>query len=134
MFFPQLPNVLKNTQKKILIVKLDTYTNENINLYKNRGKAEISSRIKKLNHEWDIERVLETNAAIATFSTILLGLQTKKKKWFVLSGFISAFLLQHALQGWCPPLAIFRRIGIRTSSEIDEEKFYLKYFRGDFKE
>jgi hypothetical protein len=132
--FPATSQRVEKHTKENINCKIDTYTNENINLYKNRGKAEISSRIKKLNHEWDIERVLETNAAIATFSTILLGLQTKKKKWFVLSGFISAFLLQHALQGWCPPLAIFRRIGIRTSSEIDEEKFYLKYFRGDFKE
>jgi hypothetical protein len=119
--------------KENINCEISNSTNENINFYMNRGKDQISSRIERLDHEWDIERVLETNAAIATFSTILLGLRTKEKKWFILSGFISVFLLQHALQGWCPPLPIFRRIGIRTSTEIDEEKFYLKYFRGDLK-
>jgi hypothetical protein len=122
-----------NTQEKINSRINDT-TNENINYYKNTKKDVISSRIEDLNHEWDIEKVLEANAAIATLITISLGLRTKGKKWFVLSGVISGFLLQHAVQGWCPPLAIFRRMGIRTSTEINEEKLFLKYFRGDFKD
>ena len=45
---------------------------------------------------------------------------------------IGGFLLQHAVQGWCPPLPFFRANGVRTQSEIDEEKFALKALRGDF--
>jgi hypothetical protein len=113
--------------------RINDTTNANINYYKNTKKDVISSRIEDLNNEWDIERVLEANAAIATLITISLGLKTKEKKWFALSGVISVFLLQHALQGWCPPLRIFRKMGVRTSTEINEEKLFLKYFRGDFK-
>ncbi|HET9942578.1 MAG TPA: hypothetical protein VFR05_04515, partial [Terriglobia bacterium] len=41
-------------------------------------------------------------------------------------------LLQHAVQGWCPPVPLFRRLGIRTQREIDEERYALKAMRGDF--
>jgi len=34
--------------------------------------------------------------------------------------------LQHGLQGWCPPLPLLRRLGIRTRGEIDREKYALK--------
>jgi hypothetical protein len=45
---------------------------------------------------------------------------------------VLGFLLQHAVQGWCPPIALFRRIGIRTRREIDAEKHALRVLRGDF--
>jgi hypothetical protein len=43
-----------------------------------------------------------------------------------------AFLLQHALQGWCPPVPFFRSRGVRTAREIDQERYALKALRGDF--
>jgi hypothetical protein len=43
------------------------------------------------------------------------------------------FLLQHAVQGWCPPIIWFRRLGVRTSTEIDHERNALKALRGDFR-
>jgi hypothetical protein len=43
-----------------------------------------------------------------------------------LPGVVLSFLLQHALQGWCPPLPILRRMGVRTRGEIDQEKYELK--------
>lgn len=45
---------------------------------------------------------------------------------------VMGFLLQHGLQGWCPPLAIFRRRSVRTRREIDLERYALKLSRGDF--
>src|SRR5436190_144953 len=45
---------------------------------------------------------------------------------------VAGFLLQHALQGWCPPMATFRRLGVRTSYEIDYERYALKVLRRDF--
>ena len=44
----------------------------------------------------------------------------------------AGFLLQHAVQGWCRPVPIFRRLGIRTASEIDAERYALRMIRGDF--
>jgi hypothetical protein len=43
-----------------------------------------------------------------------------------------AFLVQHAVQGWCPPLVVLRRRGVRTRREIEEERYALKALRGDF--
>ncbi|MFD1862997.1 hypothetical protein [Planococcus chinensis] len=30
--------------------------------------------------------------------------------------------IQHAIQGWCPPLSVIRRMSVRTMKEIDQEK------------
>ena len=40
--------------------------------------------------------------------------------------------MQHALQGWCPPIELFRRLGVRTAGEIARERYALKALRGDF--
>jgi hypothetical protein len=45
---------------------------------------------------------------------------------------VAGFLLQHALQGWCPPLPVLRRLGVRTADEINQERYALKALRGDF--
>jgi len=93
----------------------------------------ISQRLEELNYEWDTERFLEANAASIVILSTILGL-TKSKYWFFLSGAVGMFLLQHALQGWCPPIPLIRRWGIRTAEEIHNEKIVLKMLRGDFKE
>lgn len=104
---------------------------DRIREYSGRSRAEISERIDELEREWDIERILQTNASVLALSGLTLGL-THSRKWFVLPGLVLPFLLQHAVQGWCPPLPVFRRLGIRTRREIDLEKYALKYLRGDF--
>jgi hypothetical protein len=45
---------------------------------------------------------------------------------------VLGFFAQHAIQGWCPPLPLFRKLGYRTRKEIDKEKYALKLLRGDF--
>ncbi|WML35419.1 DUF2892 domain-containing protein [Clostridium sp. OS1-26] len=112
--------------------KIKEETLNNINYYRGRSDVEISNRIKELNNEWDIERFLETNASILIVLGSILSITSNKKYWPFFTGAIGGFLLQHAIKGWCPPLPIIRNLGIRTSSEIDEEKFYLKYLRGDY--
>ena len=56
------------------------------------------------------------------------------RKFFVLPALVAGFLLQHALQGWCPPVPLLRRLGFRTTAEIDYERYALKALRGDFRE
>jgi hypothetical protein len=55
-----------------------------------------------------------------------------RSRWYLLSAAAAAFLVQHAVQGWCPPASLLRRIGIRTTHEINHERFALKALRGDF--
>lgn len=92
---------------------------------------EIDRRLKELDREQDIETVLQTNAATLSLLGLALGL-TRHKRWLGLPLVVSGFLFQHARQGWCPPLALFRRMGVRTAEEIGRERYALKYLRGDF--
>ena len=95
------------------------------------GPAAISQRLKELDKEWDIEKTLEVNASTLALGGLLLGTFVDKK-WFILPAVVTSFLLQHGLQGWCPPLPLFRKMGIRTTREINEERMALKVLRGDF--
>ena len=81
----------------------------------------MKNRIRQLDQEWDTERILETEAA----GLILLGLglgATIHKRWYLLSGITAGFLMQHALQGWCPTLPFLRSMGVRTAQEIEAER------------
>ena len=92
---------------------------------------QIDKRLRELDEEWDVERVLEANASIAILTGVTLG-SAVDRRWFALSAVVATFLLQHAVQGRCPPMPILRRMGFRTSSEIDVERYALKALRGDF--
>lgn len=84
-----------------------------------------------LQREWDTERVLETNAASLMLISLGLGMSLDRR-WLWLTGGVVAFLIQHALQGWCPPLPVIRAMGVRTAGEISIERTALKALRGDF--
>lgn len=99
--------------------------------YASKSHNAIALRLQELDYEWDTERVLEANAAILILASIILGFEYYYG-WFYVCGLVAFFLLQHALQGWCPLLPLIRRLGIRTASEINEEKMALKALRGDF--
>jgi hypothetical protein len=93
-------------------------------------KDEIPKRLRELDQEWDIERAIEANAAALGLVGTALGL-TRHRKWLTLPLLVNAFLLQHAIEGWCPPVPILRRLGFRTAYEIEEERAALKTLRGD---
>ena len=109
---------------------IDLATQESTIYYAKQPNAVISARIQDLENEWDIERLLELTASSLGLSSLLLS--RKNRTWLLLTGMVTTFLLQHALQGWCPPMALFRKLGVRTRREIDNEKFALKALRGDF--
>ena len=106
-------------------------TEQSVVRYATAGPDAINRRLQELEHEWDIERTLEANAATISLLGVVLGAAVDRR-FFVLPGVVAGFLLQHALQGWCPPITFFRRRGVRTASEIDHERYTLKYLRGDF--
>jgi hypothetical protein len=89
------------------------------------GRQAITHRLAELDHEWDIERTLEANAATLTAAGAALALLTDRR-FAVVPLVVGSFLLQHAIQGWCPPLPVFRRLGVRTQSEIEQERHALK--------
>jgi hypothetical protein len=105
--------------------EIDRQTDRNIRRYIGANRETIIDRMHELDREWDIERVLEVRASALALTGLVLGL-TVNKRWFAVPGIILAFLLQHGLQGWCPPIPILRRLGVRTRGEIDREKYALK--------
>ena len=106
-------------------------TERNIRYYAQEGRSRLDERLRTLEHEWDVERVLEANAAGASLVGLALG-RFAGRRWFILPALVAGFLLQHAVQGWCPPIEVFRRLGFRTAAEIATERYALKIIRGDF--
>jgi hypothetical protein len=111
--------------------KLRDSTIENLSRFVGADRNAIDARIEELRREWDIERTLEANAAAIALGGVALGILVDRR-WLALPLAVTSFLLQHALQGWCPPLPLFRRMGVRTAAEIHEEMFALRVLRGDF--
>ena len=108
-------------------------TRVNVERYSQAGPAALDRRLRELDQEWDIERTLEANAATLAATGAALALLVDRR-FAILPLVVGGFLLQHAVQGWCPPLPVFRRFGVRTQTEIEEEKAALKAVRGDFQD
>lgn len=93
--------------------------------------VEIRARLAELDREWDIERVLQANASTLVVLGTLLGARVDRR-FLLLPAAVLTFFAQHALQGWCPPLPVLRRHGVRAAREIERERYALKALRGDF--
>jgi hypothetical protein len=97
-----------------------------------QGRDAILKRLAELDREWDIDRVLMANFAVAGGVSFLLGLERSKPRffgygrrgsgWLYVFGAQLSFLLLHAGVGWCPPVAVWRRFGVRTKNEIEVER------------
>jgi hypothetical protein len=120
----------KSTPEKLnKEIREETY--QNLQEYGGMSRVEINARMIELNREWDVERTLQLNAAMLALTGTLLGI-TVDKKWFTLPVVVTGFLLQHSIQGWCPPLPFFRSLGFRSRKEIELERHALKAMRGDY--
>lgn len=113
--------------------QIDDYTRESVRFHARQPRHVLDARIAELERIWDMERILELNASVLALTGAILGV-TRHRRWFLLPGAVLGFLAQHALSGWCPPVPVFRRLGVRTQAEIDQERYALKALRGDFDE
>src|SRR5947207_705568 len=102
--------------------RIDDAIRETVKRYASQSKAIISQRIGALESEWDIERVLEANAASVALAGVLSAAMGYRRG-LLLAGGVLGFLLLYATKGWCPPLPVLRRLGVRTRREIEREKF-----------
>ncbi|MDX5345814.1 MAG: hypothetical protein LPK19_01090, partial [Hymenobacteraceae bacterium] len=113
------------------LIMIDEQLKQHLLYYEGKSPNTIKMRLMELEREWDVERVLELNASALGMAGLILGIK-KDKKWLGLTGMVLTFLMQHAVQGWCPPVPLFRALNIRTRKEIDLEKYALKVLRGDY--
>jgi hypothetical protein len=111
--------------------RIDRQIAATVHRYVGQPVSAITERIEEIEREWDMERTLETNASALSLMGVSLAAMFSKR-WLALPGTVLSFLLLHAIQGWCPPVPLFRRMGVRTRSEIERERFALKFLRGDF--
>lgn len=98
-----------------------------------QGDGAIERRLAELEQEWDIERVIETEAPAMALLGIGLGAGVNPR-FYAVPGVVASMVFLHAIQGWYPLLPALRRMGIRTREEINEERMALKALRGDFAE
>ncbi len=116
-----------------ILRKIDSKIEENIRFYASQGPEAISRRIQELEQEKDIEKYLALTASSVGLGSVLLSF-ISGRKWLVVTGVVLGFLLNHSVSGWCPPVPVLRKLGIRTRGEIDKEKYALKILRGDLDE
>ena len=113
--------------------RIRSETEQSIAYYGSRPEM-IPHRLDELDREWDIERAIEAFASGVLLFSMLHAIVLRKRRWMLMLPVVSGFLMQHAIQGWCPPVSVLRRLGFRTEREIEEERYALKALRGDFKE
>jgi hypothetical protein len=126
---PERDLVREHTDDAVLH-RLDAETDQRVASTIAQGRDAITRRLTELEREWDVERLLEVNASTLAGTGLVLAAR-RNRVWLLLPATVLGFLLQHGIQGWCPPLAVFRRLGVRTRSEIDAERMALLAARGD---
>jgi hypothetical protein len=89
-----------------------------------------AARLRQLDREWDREQALQFGAAAVGFLGAVLSL-TVNSAFALLPAFAFATLAQYLIQGWCPPLVLLARLGLRSSSEINRERYALTARVGD---
>src|SRR5437868_13588040 len=71
--------------------QIDRKLEQRLRFYAVQDKESISERVVEIDREWDIERVLEANAASRMLVGLILGV-TSRRKWFVLPVFVRGLL------------------------------------------
>lgn len=104
----------------------------NLARYADASTAEIDQRLAALDREWSIERFIELEAPTMIGLGAILGV-TFKRGWFALSALAASMVILHNTQGWYPLLPLFRRLGVRSQNEIEQERSALRALRGDHK-
>lgn len=122
---------IREKSPKALNERIARDIEDRVRSYGSRGEQELSRQIAKLDREWDADRAMMLFFAGVGSLVWTLGMR-RNRKWFYVMAVQLPFLAYHAVNGWCPPMALFRRLGFRSSKEIDAERYALKTLRGDF--
>ena len=114
--------------------RIDAVTRASLEATLRQGSGAIQHRLAELDEEWDIDRALFVNFAVAGGAAFTWGMKRYSDSWLFgrprkgLLYFFGAqlgFLLVHGVVGWCPPVVLFRRLGFRTKAEIEAERHVL---------
>ncbi len=84
--------------------------------------ADATARLHQLDRELDQEQALNIGAAVLGFIGAVLSL-TVNSAFALLPAIAMATLGHYAAQGWSPAVTLLARLGLRSSSEIDSERY-----------
>lgn len=93
------------------------------------NRRRITQRLRQLDEEWDLESVLESNASIVTALGVMAGAVVNRRVPSVPVSW-AASLVRLAANGLLPVAPLLRRLGLRTSREIEIERMALTIMRG----
>lgn len=92
----------------------------------------IRARLGEIDNEWNVDRALMLNFAIVAGASSSLAMRNLTRRgriggWGTLFFTQIVFLGYHAIKRWCPPMALFRRLGFRSAKEIAAERCALEH-------
>ena len=94
------------------------------------NRRRIDRRLRELDEEVDLESLLDRNASVVDSLGVLVGVLVNRRLPSVPVCW-TASLVQLAARGWSPLEPLLRRMGIRTSREIEIERVALGILRDD---
>ncbi|WP_428677504.1 hypothetical protein [Reyranella sp.] len=94
------------------------------------NRRRIDRRLRELDEEVDLESLLDRNASVVDSLGVLVGVLVNRRLPSVPVSW-TASLVQLAARGWSPLEPLLRRMGIRTSREIEIERVALGILRDD---
>jgi hypothetical protein len=104
---------------------------DNVRYYTSLGAEAVEDRLRELDTEWGLERALTAGlAGLGAFGLVmgLFGSRTLRLLTWVATPLLFAF----SIGKWAPSAELTARRGLRTRKEIEEERYALKAWRGDF--
>jgi hypothetical protein len=110
------PSMRKHLQQRLVA---------NVRRFVNADRHQIDQRMKELDKEWSVERVIEVEASAMIGLGATLGL-LHNRKWFALSGLATSMVVLHNTRGSYPLLPVFQRLGFRSQKDILDERNALK--------
>jgi hypothetical protein len=115
--------------------RIDAATQASIEACVAQGPKAIARRLRELDREWDVDRAVMVTFGVVGGTVFLNGIRRyaesspfaeRRKGLLYLFGAQLGFLTLHGIMGWCPPAALFRRLGYRTMREIEAERRILE--------
>jgi hypothetical protein len=97
------------------------------------GPQAIEERLAELENEWTAGRA--TKATLGVVLVVGFALTALLNPWWlILPAIGGVFLLQYLFSRTSWLGKMFHEMGVRTGSEVDQEKMALKVLRGDFRQ
>lgn len=118
--FPAKDRVRDHTAAHV-VARLDRLAEAEVRARAEGGRDAIVARLAELDREWNVDRALMANFALLGGLSFELGRRVHRAFTGLFRAQL-AFLLLHAVAGWCPPLPVLRRLGFRTAKEIASER------------